>query len=206
MRSGPPGRGAAGGRRASPRASRLQRLRLVHEHDGDVVLAAVHQLARLADDLLPLLAELQLALALGAGEDLLELRRHWHGREISRKTRQLPEQSVTAERLVRPRPRHRRAGSTVEEAEPQQISAHEPPEGAEGDVPRTRPAPLRVEHPRRLLAVALHLGEAVGERIVSVVEDRGVESSDGPGDDQLLMHRAAGIVPASVAAEEADVP
>src|SRR5437762_4233547 len=202
MRSGPPGREVAGGRRASPRASRLQRLRLVHEHDGDVVLDAVHQLARLADDLLLLLAELQLALALGAGEDLLELRRHRHGREISRKTRQLPEQSVTAERLVRPRPRHRGAGGAVEEAEPQQVCAHEPPERAEGDVPRTRPSSLRVEHPRRLLAVALHLGEAVGERIVGVVEDRSVESSDRPGDDQLLVHGAPGIVTASVWAVE----
>src|ERR671935_737110 len=126
MRSGPPGRGAAVGRRASPRASRLERLRLVHEHDGDVVLDAIHQPARLADDLLLLLAELELALALRAGEDLLELRRHRHGREISRKTGQLPEQSVTPERLVRPRPRHRGAGSAVEETEPQQISANEP--------------------------------------------------------------------------------
>src|SRR5438477_5624978 len=99
MRSGPPGREVAGGRRASPRASRLQRLRLVHEHDGDVVLDAVHQLARLADDLLPLLAELQLALALRAGEDLLELRRDRHRRQISRKTGELPQPRVPAEGL-----------------------------------------------------------------------------------------------------------
>src|SRR5438045_4314383 len=73
MRSGPPGREVAGGRRASPRASRLQRLRLVHQHDGDVVLDAVHQLASLADDLLLVVAKLQLALALGASEDFPQL-------------------------------------------------------------------------------------------------------------------------------------
>src|SRR5205823_12747115 len=104
MRSGPPGREVAGGRRASPRASRLQRLRLVHQHDGDVVLDAVHQLAGLADDLLTLLAELQLALALRAGEDLLELGRDRHAPAISRKMRQLPEARVPAKRLVGARP------------------------------------------------------------------------------------------------------
>src|SRR5881296_4303240 len=78
MRSGPPGREVAGARRASPRASRLQRLRLVHEHDGDVVLDPVHQPARLANDLLLLFAEIELALALRAGEDLPELLRDGH--------------------------------------------------------------------------------------------------------------------------------
>src|SRR5712672_36002 len=84
--------------------SRLQRLRLVHQHDGDVVLDAVHELAGLADDLLPVLAELQLALALRAGQDLLQLRGDGHRGWISRKTRELPEAGVPAERLVRAGP------------------------------------------------------------------------------------------------------
>src|SRR2546423_7516886 len=78
MPSGPAALAPAGARRASPRASRLQRLRLVHQHDGDVVLDPVHQPARLANDLLLLFAELELALALRAGEDLLELLRDGH--------------------------------------------------------------------------------------------------------------------------------
>src|SRR2546426_921295 len=76
--SGSPALAPARARRASPRASRPQRLRLVHEHDGGVVLDPVHQAARLANDLLLLLVELELALALRAGEDLLELRRDGH--------------------------------------------------------------------------------------------------------------------------------
>src|SRR3989441_7130360 len=78
MPSGPAAPAPGGARRASPRASRLQRLRLVHQHDGDVVLDPVHQPARLANDLLLLFAELELALALRAGEDLLELLRDGH--------------------------------------------------------------------------------------------------------------------------------
>src|SRR5207237_1932609 len=80
MPSGPAALAPAGARRASPRASRLQRLRLVHQHDGDVVLDAVHQLARLADDLLLLFAELELALALRAGEDFFQLGSDGHPR------------------------------------------------------------------------------------------------------------------------------
>src|SRR2546421_4578187 len=78
MPSGPAALAPAGARRACPRGSRLQRLRLVHQHDGDVVLDPVHQPARLANDLLLLFAELELALALRAGEDLLELLRDGH--------------------------------------------------------------------------------------------------------------------------------
>src|SRR2546430_8508283 len=78
MPSGPAALAPAGARRAPPRAARLQRLRLVHQHDGDVVVDPVHQPARLANDLLLLFAELELALALRAGEDLLELLRDGH--------------------------------------------------------------------------------------------------------------------------------
>src|SRR5882724_8230069 len=205
MPSGPAALAPAAARPASPRASRPQRFRLVHQHDGDVVLDAVHQPAGLADDLLPVLAELQLALALRAGQDLLELRRDGHGRQISRKTRELPEAGVSAEGLVRPGPGHGRSGRAVEESEAQHVAADEAPERPGRDLPRSRARSPGEEHARRLLAVAFHLGETILQGVVRVMENGRVEAGDGPLDDQLLVDRPLRIIPAGLASEEAHV-
>jgi len=124
---------------------------------------------------------------------------------ISRKTRQLPEAGVAPERLVRPRPRHRRARGAVEKTEAQHVSAQESPQRPQRDLPCRSASPSCVQHPRRLLAIPLHLQQAVLERIVRVVQDRRVEAADRTVHDQLLVDGAAGVVPAGLAPEQAHV-
>ena len=48
----------------------IELLRLVNEHDGDVILDGVFELAGVADQLLILLVVFELALALGADQNL----------------------------------------------------------------------------------------------------------------------------------------
>src|SRR5438067_3820524 len=205
MRSGPPGREVAGGRRAAPRASRLQRLRLVHEYDGDVVLDAVHELARLADDLLLRLAELQLALALGAGENLLQFRGDGHDSLLSRNPRQLPEPRLAAIGFVRPRPGHGRPGRAVEESEAQEVPPHEAPEWAQRHPQGAAAVAPGMEHGRGPIAVPLHLAQAILQRIVRMVDDGRVQPPHPALDEELLVHAALRIVAARVAAEEPDM-
>src|SRR3989442_121259 len=127
------------------------------------------------------------------------------GAWISRKMRQLPEAGGTPERPVRPCPSPPRARPAPEETEAHHPSPPEAPHRPPRYVPRPGANPPRMQHPRRLLAVPLHLHQAVLERLERVVQDRRVEAADRTVHDQPLVDGAGGVVAAGFPPEQTHV-